>query len=43
MLVVIITGTISVLPLGFILLVTAIKDGIEDYRRNSLDKEVSTY
>ena len=30
------------LPLGFILLVTAIKDGIEDYRRNSLDEEVNT-
>ena len=30
------------LPLGFILLVTAIKDGVEDYRRNSLDEEVNT-
>ena len=29
-------------PLAFILLVTAIKDGIEDYRRNSLDEEVNT-
>jgi phospholipid-translocating ATPase len=36
------TGTISVLPLAFILLVTAIKDGIEDYRRNCLDEEVNT-
>jgi phospholipid-translocating ATPase len=31
-----------VLPLAFILLVTAIKDGIEDYRRNCLDEEVNT-
>ena len=30
------------LPLAFILLVTAIKDGIEDYRRNTLDEEVNT-
>ena len=30
------------LPLGFILLVTAIKDGIEDYRRSTLDEEVNT-
>ena len=30
------------LPLAFILLVTAIKDGIEDYRRNALDEEVNT-
>jgi phospholipid-translocating ATPase len=31
-----------VLPLAFILLVTAVKDGIEDYRRNTLDEEVNT-
>lgn len=35
-------GAVSVFPLGFILLVTAIKDGIEDYRRNTLDDEVNT-
>ncbi|EIN05442.1 phospholipid-translocating P-type ATPase [Punctularia strigosozonata HHB-11173 SS5] len=33
---------ISMLPLVFILTVTAIKDGIEDYRRASLDEEVNT-
>ncbi|GLB40906.1 putative cation transport ATPase (P-type) (TC 3.A.3) family. Type IV subfamily protein [Lyophyllum shimeji] len=36
------TGAISVLPLAFILTVTAIKDGIEDYRRGVLDEEVNT-
>ncbi|KAF9002486.1 hypothetical protein BDQ17DRAFT_1409499 [Cyathus striatus] len=35
-------GSIAVLPLAFILLVTAIKDGIEDYRRSALDEEVNT-
>jgi phospholipid-translocating ATPase len=30
------------LPLVFILTVTAIKDGVEDYRRASLDEEVNT-
>ena len=35
------TGSISVLPLAFILLVTAIKDGVEDYRRSTLDDEVN--
>lgn len=30
------------LPLAFILAVTAIKDGIEDYRRGTLDEEVNT-
>ena len=30
------------LPLVFIITVTAIKDGIEDYRRASLDEEVNT-
>lgn len=30
------------MPLAFILLVTAIKDGIEDYRRKTLDDEVNT-
>ncbi|KAL5521166.1 hypothetical protein ACEPAG_9088 [Sanghuangporus baumii] len=33
---------ISMLPLVFILAVTAIKDGIEDYRRAILDEEVNT-
>ena len=33
---------ISMLPLVFILTVTAIKDGIEDYRRAMLDEEVNT-
>lgn len=32
----------AVLPLAFILTVTAIKDGVEDYRRGSLDEEVNT-
>jgi len=36
------TGAVSVLPLAFILTVTAIKDGVEDYRRGSLDEEVNT-
>ncbi|KAG6819892.1 hypothetical protein H0H93_007670 [Arthromyces matolae] len=35
-------GSISVLPLAFILAVTALKDGIEDYRRGILDEEVNT-
>ncbi|KAG6829409.1 hypothetical protein H0H92_004611 [Tricholoma furcatifolium] len=35
------SGSISVLPLAFILAVTAIKDGIEDYRRGVLDQEVN--
>lgn len=35
-------GSIAVLPLAFILAVTAIKDGIEDYRRGVLDEEVNT-
>ncbi|KAG6844765.1 hypothetical protein H0H87_003988 [Tephrocybe sp. NHM501043] len=36
------SGSISVLPLAFILAVTAIKDGVEDYRRGKLDEEVNT-
>ena len=36
------TGVISVLPLALILLVTAINDGIEDYRIRILDDEVNT-
>ena len=36
------SGSISVLPLAFILAVTAIKDGIEDYRRGVVDEEVNT-
>ncbi|CAK5276718.1 unnamed protein product [Mycena citricolor] len=35
------SGAIAVLPLAFILTVTAIKDGIEDYRRGRLDDEVN--
>ncbi|KAL1753669.1 hypothetical protein FB107DRAFT_264155 [Schizophyllum commune] len=35
-------GKISMLPLVFILTVTAIKDGVEDYRRATLDEEVNT-
>ncbi|KDR79373.1 hypothetical protein GALMADRAFT_93264 [Galerina marginata CBS 339.88] len=35
-------GSLAVLPLAFILTVTAIKDGIEDYRRGNLDEEVNT-
>ena len=34
-------GSIAVLPLAFILTVTAIKDGVEDYRRGSLDDQVN--
>ena len=30
------------LPLVFIITVTAIKDGVEDYRRATLDEEVNT-
>lgn len=32
----------AMLPLVFVITVTAIKDGIEDYRRASLDEEVNT-
>ncbi|KAJ7182905.1 phospholipid-transporting ATPase 1 [Mycena crocata] len=35
------SGSIAVLPLAFILTVTAIKDGVEDYRRGQLDEEVN--
>ncbi|KAJ7604013.1 hypothetical protein FB45DRAFT_881022 [Roridomyces roridus] len=35
------SGAASVLPLAFILTVTAIKDVIEDYRRGHLDEEVN--
>ncbi|KAJ7621473.1 phospholipid-transporting ATPase 1 [Roridomyces roridus] len=35
------SGAAAVLPLAFILTVTAIKDGIEDYRRGRLDEEVN--
>ncbi|KAF9524901.1 phospholipid-transporting ATPase 1 [Crepidotus variabilis] len=35
-------GSTAVLPLAFIITVTAIKDGVEDYRRGSLDEEVNT-
>ncbi|KAJ7176874.1 phospholipid-transporting ATPase 1 [Mycena filopes] len=35
------SGAVAVLPLAFILTVTAIKDGIEDYRRGLLDEEVN--
>ncbi|KAH6879592.1 phospholipid-transporting ATPase 1 [Coprinopsis sp. MPI-PUGE-AT-0042] len=35
------TGAIAVMPLAFILTVTAIKDGIEDYSRGVLDEEVN--
>ncbi|KZO97443.1 phospholipid-translocating P-type ATPase [Calocera viscosa TUFC12733] len=35
------TPQIAMLPLVFILVVTAIKDGIEDYRRARLDEEVN--
>jgi len=35
-------GSVAVFPLAFILAVTAIKDGIEDYRRGLLDEEVNT-
>ena len=36
------SGAIAVLPLAFILAVTAIKDAVEDYRRATLDEEVNT-
>ncbi|KAK7442780.1 phospholipid transporting ATPase [Stygiomarasmius scandens] len=36
------SGAIAVLPLAFILTVTAIKDAVEDYRRAQLDEEVNT-
>ncbi|KIY47695.1 phospholipid-translocating P-type ATPase [Fistulina hepatica ATCC 64428] len=36
------TGAISMLPLVFIVTVTAIKDGVEDYRRSLIDEEVNT-
>src|ERR1700733_13815091 len=32
----------AMLPLVFVITVTAIKDGVEDYRRASLDEEVNT-
>lgn len=35
-------GSLAVLPLAFILTVTAIKDGIEDYRRGVIDEQVNT-
>ncbi|KAJ7687726.1 hypothetical protein B0H17DRAFT_1332344 [Mycena rosella] len=35
------SGAIAMLPLAFILVVTAIKDGVEDYRRATLDEEVN--
>ncbi|KAJ7097515.1 hypothetical protein C8R44DRAFT_366257 [Mycena epipterygia] len=35
------SGSIAVLPLAFIIAVTAIKDGVEDYRRARLDDEVN--
>ncbi|KAJ7220788.1 phospholipid-transporting ATPase 1 [Mycena pura] len=34
-------GPVAVLPLAFIIAVTGIKDGIEDYRRGRLDEEVN--
>lgn len=36
------SGGIAVLPLAFILTVTAIKDAVEDYRRATLDEELNT-
>ncbi|KAK7062688.1 phospholipid transporting ATPase [Paramarasmius palmivorus] len=36
------SGAIAVMPLAFILTVTAIKDAVEDYRRATLDEEVNT-
>ncbi|KAF8310990.1 phospholipid-transporting ATPase 1 [Clavulina sp. PMI_390] len=36
------TPQLSMVPLVFIISVTALKDGIEDYRRASLDDEVNT-
>jgi phospholipid-translocating ATPase len=36
------TGKIAFLPLAFIITVTAIKDGIEDYRRALVDEEVNS-
>lgn len=35
-------GAVAVMPLAFILTVTAIKDGVEDYGRAVLDEEVNT-
>ncbi|KAJ6598151.1 phospholipid-transporting ATPase 1 [Mycena vulgaris] len=35
------SGPIAFLPLAFIITVTAIKDGVEDYRRGQLDEEVN--
>ncbi|KAJ7779112.1 phospholipid-transporting ATPase 1 [Mycena metata] len=35
------SGAVAVLPLAFILTATAIKDGVEDYRRGLLDEEVN--
>ncbi|KAF7313954.1 P-type phospholipid transporter [Mycena chlorophos] len=34
-------GSVAVLPLAFILVVTAIRDGIEDYRRGRTDDQVN--
>jgi phospholipid-translocating ATPase len=36
------SASTAALPLLFILIVTAIKDGVEDYRRAQLDEEVNT-
>lgn len=36
------SGAIAVLPLAFIITVTAIKDAVEDYRRSILDEQVNT-
>ncbi|KAJ7581830.1 phospholipid-transporting ATPase 1 [Mycena floridula] len=36
------SGPIAVVPIAFILTVTAIKDAVEDYRRATLDEEVNT-
>lgn len=35
-------ASVAAVPLAFILVATAIKDGIEDYRRGMLDEEVNT-
>ncbi|KAF9005483.1 hypothetical protein BDQ17DRAFT_1540857 [Cyathus striatus] len=37
-----VAGSIAILPLAFILLVTTIKDGIGDYCRSTLDEEANT-
>jgi phospholipid-translocating ATPase len=36
------SATTAALPIAFILTVTAIRDGVEDYRRAALDEEVNT-